>query len=215
MLPHDIGMDIARVNREIAAKHIPETGGIEGSSGANHPVRVKPGQLQSDMGHDIHRIGRNQEDSLESGVHHRLHDRLEYRCIPLEQVCAGLTRLLCHPRADRYNICIFTVGVISCPDFHVRAGKSKAVVQVHRFPLRALAVDVYQNQLIADVLVHECIRKAHAHQTCPNQYHLSFIRCLHVSPPSFQFESVIKNPAKPVLSACPASKVLLDFFAPA
>ena len=63
-------------------------------TGADDPVRGEARKAQRNLRHDIHGIGRYEEDPIESRIHDRLYNRLEHRCVPAQEVYPGTTDVI-------------------------------------------------------------------------------------------------------------------------
>ena len=103
-------------------------------------------------------------------------DGLEHRRVPLEQVQAGLPRLLADPCADDHHIRVGAVAVIPGVDSHAGGGECHPVVQVHGLALGPALVNIHQHQLIAQRLVQGRVGKAHAHHAGAHQDDFPFIQ---------------------------------------
>ena len=178
MLAHDVGVNVARVHGKVIADQIAQACGVQRGARANDAAGVKAGELQRDMRHNIHRIGGDQEDSLESGGDDRLHNGLEHGGVALEQVNPALARFLGDAGADHGDIRIRTVAVLPGGYFHVGSGERQPVVEIHGLARGALLVNIDEQHLIADVLVQHGVGIAHAHQPGADQGDFSLI-CYH------------------------------------
>ena len=196
MLPHHVGVDIPGIHRKIFSQQIPQTGGIQGGAGAQHPPGIEAGQGAGHPGHDVHRIGGHQEDPVEPGLRHRIDDGLEHPGVALKQVQPGLSRLLRHTGADDHNVRVGAIPVVAGVYFHMGAGKGQAVVQIHGLPLRPLPVNVKKHQLVAGILIQQGVGVAHAHHTSADKDHFTVI----VHPVSLLFYTALFSPLSGKLS---------------
>ena len=175
MLTHHIAVNAARVYLEVAADQVAESRGVERGAAADDALRVKAREIAGHLGHDIDRVGRNQEDAVKAGVRDRLHNRLKDGRVPREQIHAALARLLRDTRADGHDIRLLAVGVSAAPNLHMGTGEGKTVIQVHGLSLGFFLHIVNQDKLIAGLLIQHCIGIAHTDHAAANQYNSSLI----------------------------------------
>ena len=57
MLTHDIGLNVARVNLDVGAKHLLQTAGVEHGTGTDDVALGQAGHLDGGVGQNIDRIG--------------------------------------------------------------------------------------------------------------------------------------------------------------
>jgi hypothetical protein len=63
VLPHDVGMHVARGHAIFLSEPPPKSSCVQGCAGTNHMVCGKPRPFPSGVGHDVDRIRTNQENS--------------------------------------------------------------------------------------------------------------------------------------------------------
>ena len=57
VLTHDIGLNVARVNLDVGAKHLLQTAGVEYGAGADDMALGQAGHLDGSVGQNINRVG--------------------------------------------------------------------------------------------------------------------------------------------------------------
>ena len=66
VLAHDIGVDIPWVRFQVIPQKVTQSGCVQGGSAAQHAPWIKTGKGACYPCHDVHRIGRNQENSVKA-----------------------------------------------------------------------------------------------------------------------------------------------------
>ena len=146
VLADDKGVDIASVDAELTAQQVFQTGGVQHRARADDAGGRESGQPARDGGQQIHRIGDHEQDGLGTDADDLRDDRAQDSRVALEQLDAGLSRLLVDACGDDHQ-CGAVQIVIGSVVHAARRGKRGAVADVHRLAVCALAVDIHQHQL--------------------------------------------------------------------
>ncbi len=102
-----------RCDTEMLGQQRPKTGCIENSAGADDPLRRQAGNVGHHLGHNIDRIGDNQQDGLRCVFEDSGYNILKNFNIALQQLQAGLARFLRHPAGQYNQISIFEHEIIT------------------------------------------------------------------------------------------------------
>ena len=177
MFADDIGVHVAGVNGEVFTQQIAETGGIQRCAGTDDTAGIEAGEGAGDAGHNVHRVGSHQKDSVKARFRHRSDDGAEHLGVPVQQIQTGLAGLLGYAGANDHDIGVGAVGIVSGVDFHMGSGESQTVIQVHGFAPGPLFVQVDEHQLITGILVQKGVGIAHAHHAGADQNDFAVVSC--------------------------------------
>ena len=100
VLADDVGVDVARVDRELLPEQVAEARGVERGAGADDPSRRRREPLHGHVGQDVHRVRDDDHDGAVVVRRDAGEDLLQDRGVAARQVEARLPRLASAPGGD-------------------------------------------------------------------------------------------------------------------
>ena len=140
MFADNIGMNGLRGNAEVIAEQGTEAGGIKNRAGADNALFGKTGKFKSHFGHNIRRVGGNNQSGVGSGLSNLRNDAFKNFDVA-KQVYAGFAGFLIGSGGNDDDFAAFQVFISSGFDF-VGVSKRRCMGNVHRFSLRLFFVGV-------------------------------------------------------------------------
>ena len=94
MLANDVSVNRSGGNSIAFAQHVAEPSRVQHGAGADNLVPIQARVLPYGIGEDVHRIGCDQEDTIEAIGHHFVHDGLHDLHVLANELQPRFTRLL-------------------------------------------------------------------------------------------------------------------------
>ena len=147
VLAGDVGMHVLDVDAGLLRDQEAQTGGVQIGAGTEHLIGRQAGQLERDMGDDIHRVGDEHIDGVGCHIHHARNDGLHDVDGCTGKIETGLPGLLTGACGDDDHVGVtadlHVVGTLQ-GDGREEAG---AVLHIEHLGLDAVLGDVLEDDL--------------------------------------------------------------------
>ncbi len=167
MLADDVGVDAARVHAQVLAEHVAEAGRVQDRSRPEDALGGQLGQPEGDVRKHIDRVRSHDDDPLGVGLGDPGHDLGEDRGVSTDQLQTSLPGALANARGDDGDCGALAIGVRAGADLR-RMRERHGVVQVHRLALRALMIEVDEDDLRGDARQQQGVCEGRAHRPDAN-----------------------------------------------
>ena len=157
MLADDVGVDGGGGHFVEFAHHVAEASGVKDGARADDAVSGQTRVLPHGVGKDIHGVGGNKENAIETAGHHLVHDGLHDVHVLVHQLQAGFAGFLGCTCADDHECGISAVFVGAFGDLGAGGSPDDTMVEVHDVAFKLLFVDVDDGQVVTHPLVDQCV----------------------------------------------------------